>query len=118
MPSAVRRPYDVGYGKTPPQTRFKKGQSGNPRGRPKTVKNVDAKIAIELNRFMTVNQDGNRSAITKREAIILQLFKKAIQGDPRALEIVLTELRKIEPKSRSGKLGFTLNELAWSSGEA
>ena len=28
------RDYEVGYGKTPEATRFKKGQSGNPSGRP------------------------------------------------------------------------------------
>lgn len=30
--------YDVGYGRPPEETRFKKGQSGNPRGRPKGSK--------------------------------------------------------------------------------
>lgn len=36
----VARPgYEVGYGKPPEDTRFRKGQSGNPRGRPKGAKN-------------------------------------------------------------------------------
>jgi len=34
MPGEKRRDYEVGYGQPPHHTRFKKGQSGNPRGRP------------------------------------------------------------------------------------
>ena len=37
---ATDRDYDVGYGKPPKATRFRKGQTGNPKGRPKTSKNV------------------------------------------------------------------------------
>jgi hypothetical protein len=32
-------PYNVGYGKPPVQTRFRKGQSGNPKGRGKGSRN-------------------------------------------------------------------------------
>jgi hypothetical protein len=100
MPRGVRGPYDVGYGKPPAHSQFKRGQSGNPRGRPKTAKTVDAKIAVALDQLITVNQDGRRSTVTKRVGVVLQLLKKAIEGDPRAMEIVLSLLRKIEPKER------------------
>jgi hypothetical protein len=39
-PLAVRPGYEVGYAKPPEATRFQKGQSGNPRGRPKGAKNL------------------------------------------------------------------------------
>ena len=35
VPSA--NSYEVGYGKPPQQAQFKKGQSGNPKGRPKAI---------------------------------------------------------------------------------
>ena len=34
--------YEIGYGKPPKDTRFRKGQSGNPKGRPKGAKNKGA----------------------------------------------------------------------------
>jgi len=40
MPPKTRRDYEVGYGKPPRDTRFKEGQSGNPRGRPPGLKNL------------------------------------------------------------------------------
>ena len=42
--------YDIGYGKPPEDTRFKKGQSGNPRGRPKKQpKDVAAPLPTCMN---------------------------------------------------------------------
>ena len=40
MPPETQRDYEVGYGKPPRHTRFTKGQSGNPRGRPAGAKNL------------------------------------------------------------------------------
>ena len=39
--SNSKEPYDVGYGKPPTATRYRKGQLGNPRGRPKGTKNFE-----------------------------------------------------------------------------
>ena len=41
---------DVGYGKPPKNTRFTKGVSGNPHGRPKGSRNVAAVFAKTLSR--------------------------------------------------------------------
>jgi Family of unknown function (DUF5681) len=38
MPRDGEGDYRVGYGKPPLETRFKQGQSGNPRGRPRGAK--------------------------------------------------------------------------------
>jgi hypothetical protein len=92
------RSYKVGYAKPPEDRRFQPGRSGNPKGRPKSETNADAIIARELNKEIMIYLDGARSTVTRREAIVLQLLRKAIQGDVRALTIALRELRKIEPK--------------------
>jgi len=79
----------VGYGTPPRQTRFKKGQSGNPRGRPKGSPNLTKVLKKALNETVIVNQDGQRKRITKLQAAATQLANKAASGDARAIEQTL-----------------------------
>ena len=73
--SEDKRDYEVGRGKPPVHTRFKKGQSGNPRGpRPK---NLPALLVDALNEKVVVTVDGERQEITKREAIVTQLVNES-----------------------------------------
>jgi len=64
------RHYEVGYGKPPRHTRFKKGQSGNPRGRPCGSKNLSSLLSEALNEPVIVAENGRRRKISKRQAII------------------------------------------------
>lgn len=77
--------YEVGYGKTPVHTRFKKGMSGNPRGRRKGSKNIRTVIAEELNRSVTYVENGRRKKTTKADLIVKQASNKAVKGDVRDL---------------------------------
>src|SRR6516165_6169541 len=73
--SEDKRDYQVGRSKPPVHTRFKKGQSGNPRGpRPK---NLPALLVDALNEKVVVTIDGERQEITKREAIVTQLVNES-----------------------------------------
>ena len=57
-PSENKRDYEVGRGKPPVDSRFRKGQSGNPRGpRPK---NLPALLVEALNEKVVVTIDGER----------------------------------------------------------
>jgi Family of unknown function (DUF5681) len=49
MPRDKDGDYEVGYGKLPRHTRFVKGQSGNPRGRPPGAKNLKTMLALGPN---------------------------------------------------------------------
>ena len=84
--------YRIGYRHPPSHTRFKKGQSGNPEGRPKKVKRplsfVDEFLAIFL-KPVTINENGKRTKITKMQAALTQLANKAILGDLKALGMFL-----------------------------
>jgi hypothetical protein len=60
--------YEVGPGKPPLHTRFKKGQSGNPRGR--HAQNLPALLVAALNQPVAVSENGRRRQVTKREAVI------------------------------------------------
>lgn len=70
--------YDVGYGKPPKKTQFTKGQSGNPRGRPKRPETVS------LGELFSGEQRGkNGEVISKREALVVRLLNDAMAGKPK-----------------------------------
>jgi predicted phage terminase large subunit-like protein len=73
MPPEKPNDYKVGFGKPPRHSRFVKGRSGNPRGRPRGLKNLATLFSEALNERVTVVENGRRRKITKREAVIAQL---------------------------------------------
>ena len=81
--------YPVGYGKPPAQTRFKKGKSGNPTGRPKGTPNFATALERALAEQVAVNEGGQRRTVTKLVATATQLANKATMGDARATEQVI-----------------------------
>lgn len=97
-------PYAVGYGKPPKATRFRKGRSGNPRGRPRGARGVGALLDEALSQEVTVTEGGRTSRISKREALILSLITRAIKGDMRAAAqtLRLIEAYDAEPKRAGG----------------
>src|ERR1700681_3237276 len=76
----------VGYRKPPAQSRFKPGQSGNPKGRPKGSLNIATVLERTLREKVIINENGQRKIITKLEASIKQLVNKAAAGDLRAIQ--------------------------------
>jgi hypothetical protein len=99
MPPDQKRDYEVGYGKPPRQTRFRKGQSGNPRGRSPGGRNLKTLLSDALNEFVIVTENGGRRKITKREAIIAQLVNRSASADFRAIKILLDMVRDIESQT-------------------
>jgi len=93
--------YDVGYGKPPRHSQFGKGHSGNPRGRAKGSRNLSTLLDSALNERVTVSENGKRKRISKREAILKQLVNKAASGDPKSIQMLLTELRLVEGRQPS-----------------
>lgn len=79
----------VGYRRPPHHTRFRKGVSGNPRGRPKGSRNVQALIQAELKAKVPVVVAGRRRMITKAEALAKTLVNNALKGDPRAMRTLV-----------------------------
>ena len=75
----------VGYGKPPIRSRFKKGRSGNPQGRPKGSLNFATVLLRTLREKVVIHENGKRRVITKLEASLKQLVNKATAGDLRAL---------------------------------
>jgi hypothetical protein len=96
MPSEKKGDYEVGYGKPPRDTRFPKGRSGNPRGRPPGAKNLKTLLSEALNEPVIVTENGGRRRVTKRQAIITQLVNRSATADFRAIKILLDIVRDIE----------------------
>ncbi|MET4330403.1 hypothetical protein ABIB80_006257 [Bradyrhizobium sp. i1.15.2] len=79
-----------GYGKPPQHTRFKPGQSGNPRGRPKGSLNFTTDLKTVLLAPVAVNDGGRSRRVTTQKAALLRLREKALKGDVRALDRFLS----------------------------
>lgn len=88
--------YKVGYGKPPIHTRYQKGTTGNPKGRPAKSKSLPDLFQAELDRKIVAIVGGKRKRIAKAEAIAKQQVDRALKGDERALNsiIKLTQLRQ------------------------
>ena len=97
--------YEVGYKKTPLGTRFKKGQSGNPKGRPKGSKNLKTILKEVINEKVPVREDGKTRKITKLEAIIKQVVNKASTGDPRATKQLMEFIREYLSEEQNADFG-------------
>jgi len=98
MPPETQLDYEVGYGKPPRYTRFRKGRSGNPRGRSSGSKNLSTLLGEALNERVLVAENGGRRKITKREAIITQLVNRAAKADWRAIKILLDLVQEVEAR--------------------
>lgn len=81
--------YKVGYGKPPKAKQFKRGESGNSKGRPKGSLNLATDLTAELGEHITVREDGRSRKVSKQRALIKSLMAKALQGDVRASAALL-----------------------------
>jgi hypothetical protein len=102
MPYDDEGDHEVGYGKPPRYSRFVKGQSGNPRGRPAGAKNLKTLLNKALNEFVIVTENGGRRKISKREAIVTQLVNRSAKADYKAIQILFGMLRDIEGHADPG----------------
>jgi Family of unknown function (DUF5681) len=81
MPDSHDQGYDVGFGKPPKASQFRKGSSGNPKGRPKGRRNLATVLERTLQEKVVINENGVRRTVTKLEAAVKQLVNQAASGD-------------------------------------
>ncbi|MEN1704655.1 MAG: DUF5681 domain-containing protein [Planctomycetota bacterium] len=84
--------YEVGYGKPPKNTRWKKGQSGNPKGRPKKTKEFQSLIERELDATVTISEGGKPVRLTLRELIAKTVVRGAAKGDKQFFKVLQPKL--------------------------
>jgi hypothetical protein len=84
--------YDVGYGKPPKNAQFKPGQTGNPGGRPKGSRNANTVLRNFVLEEITITENGSKRRLTKLELIVKRLVDRGIDGDLRAIAMLLAML--------------------------
>ncbi len=87
--------YEIGYGKPPSHTRFKKGQSGNPKGRSKGTKNVKTDLLEELAEQIRVREGNCQRRISKQRAVVKSLVVKAVKGDATAARTIFDMIYRL-----------------------
>ena len=81
--------YEVGYGKPPKHSRFKAGQSGNPRGRPRGQPNLITDLMKELSEQIRIREGERERSVTKQRAMLKALVAKSLKGDTRAAHLLI-----------------------------
>src|SRR6202049_2758307 len=94
----------VGYRNPPRTTRFPKGRSGNPAGRPRG-RRPEAPYEAVLGQMVTIREGGVERRVTAEEAFLLQLAKSGVEGDGAATRTALGLIEEITAR-RSTHRGF------------
>ena len=92
----------VGFGRPPKANRFKRGQSGNPRGRPKGARNLSTDLRDELSEKIRIRESGKELRVSKQRATVKSLVAAAVKGDVRATTALLALCARVfmEPEDR------------------
>jgi Family of unknown function (DUF5681) len=72
-------PYEVGFGKPPKRTQFRRGRSGNPYGRPRRQPDLHGELIQVLRENVTVK--GQQEKVTVQQALLLRLRDEALRGE-------------------------------------
>jgi len=88
--------YAIGRGKPPKQHCYKKGVSGNPRGRPKGKRNLLSVLHQTLSEKVVIEEKGKKRTVTNLEAAIRRLVKKATAGDMHAFRALSALMQSAE----------------------
>tara|TARA_R110002126_G_scaffold21222_8_gene77008 strand:- start:5094 stop:5561 length:468 start_codon:yes stop_codon:yes gene_type:complete len=93
--------YEVGYGKPPKSAQFKKGQSGNPNGRPPRSRAEEIDVSGLLDASVATTQNGKQVTMSTFEALFRRRLNAGLKGDFRALKWIarlFEEFSLLEPQ--------------------
>lgn len=96
----------AGYRRPPRANRFVKGRSGNPAGRPR-ARHRKAPYSAVLSQIVTIRENGVERQVTAAEAFLLQLSKRALEGDGAAARVTLAMIEKARERPDEGESGIS-----------
>jgi hypothetical protein len=119
-------PYEVGFGKPPKRTQFKKDRSGNPKGRPRKKPDLYSELTKVLREKIPV--EGQQEKVTVQQALLLRLRDQALRGELWAQKLALkvlaaspesgSESGRIDMQSIGAKFDLLMREFARKEAEA
>lgn len=119
--SEAPQDYEVGYGRPPVATRFKSGQSGNPKGRPKASKNLSTLACEQLHARVPAREGGRERRMSKGAIGVARMVNRFVEtGDPK-LYILLKEQEGVSggsgtvgtPETTAEQQQSDADKLAW-----
>ncbi|SPF75989.1 hypothetical protein ALP8811_00985 [Aliiroseovarius pelagivivens] len=107
-----KKDYEIGFGKPPEISRFKKGKSGNPKGRPKGSKDFGSDLRDVLNAKVTVSENGKSRKVSSQRATLMRLREQALKGNARAIDrmLDLAKAQSFEEGSRETERQLSATE--------
>jgi hypothetical protein len=94
-------PDRVGFRSPPLQHRFKPGQSGNPKGRPKGTRNFKTELDEILGDTIQISIDGENRQLSRQQFVLLQLWERAAGKDLAATRILIGLIVKLLAQDKS-----------------
>lgn len=98
----MSKKYEVGYGKPPKSGQFKKGRSGNPKGRRKGTKNTGAMVKKIMDQKVAMRVNGRNRSVSVKEAAFQKLAVTALNGTARERIDALKALHHYAPDLLKG----------------
>lgn len=93
----------IGRGNPPKETQFRKGTSGNPKGRRKGSKNLSTYLREAARDQVTATIGGKTRRISKIQATTMQLATKAASGDQAAINKFLDWMDQVETRAAAAR---------------
>jgi len=89
--------HSIGYRRPPKHSQYRKGQSGNPKGRPSGRHRLLPYDSI-LGEIVTIRENGEEREVTAAEAFVLQMIKRGLEGDVTAARLALATMQELYPE--------------------
>jgi len=99
--------YRIGRGRPPEHSRFRPGQSGNPRGRRKGISNVKTDFELMMGIPVKIIVNGKPRKISTLAGMLYRLREKGLNGDLRAITAIIELSERFNLGEKVSKAGFS-----------